>query len=134
MAPTNRNVPVMPRHGAAIASGMPAETIWWISFDLELVAAVHAAVPGTQGWHVAHVPPTEAGAAAEASAESICIRLIDKAAAAGLNGVDIAAIPDVVTQAVHDYAKSQHIEVAVWVSSGLATRYELQYECQFSTY
>jgi len=53
------------------------------------------------------------------------MRLIDKAAAKGLTGVDLAALPDVATQAVHDYAKSVGISVGGWVSSGLGARYGL---------
>jgi hypothetical protein len=45
--------------------------------------------------------------------------VIDAAAAAGLDGIDLAAVPDVVTPAVIGYAKSHGLAVGVWVSSGL---------------
>ena len=56
---------------------------------------------------------------AEAEQEAACNELIDAAAAAGLDGIDLAAVPEVVTPAVVSYAKSRGLAVGVWVSSGL---------------
>ena len=56
---------------------------------------------------------------AEADQEPRCNELIDAAAAAGLDGIDLTANPEVVTAAVISYAKSRGLAVGVWVSSGL---------------
>ena len=48
------------------------------------------------------------------------------AAAAGIDGVDIAGLPDVLTQRVFEAAAEAGIGVGVWVSAGLASRYALQ--------
>eukprot|EP01045_Picozoa_sp_COSAG04_P017506 COSAG04_NODE_1552_length_6377_cov_253.592959_2_plen_306_part_00 len=97
---------------AAIAAGLAAESVWWISFDLALVAAMKRALPQTSAWHVVHVRPEDG--------EARCLELLTAAKAAGVDGVDFAALPDVVTPAVFEAAQQAGLGVGVWVSSGLA--------------
>ena len=103
---------------AAIERGLPAPSIWWISFDLDLATAMKRRMPATSAWHVAHVRPDEG--------EARCLELVAAAAAAGIDGVDIAGLPDVLTQRVFEAAAEAGIGVGVWVSAGLASRYALQ--------
>lgn len=51
--------------------------------------------------------------------EAQCNELIDAAVAAGLDGIDLAAVPSVVTSAVISHAKSRGLAVGVWVTSSL---------------
>ena len=95
--------------------GLAAESIWWISFDLQLVGAMKNALPQTSAWHVAHVTP--------AQGEAKCLELIAAAQKAGIDGVDFGALPDVVTPAVFEAAKTAGIGIGVWVSSGLGRSY-----------
>jgi glycerophosphoryl diester phosphodiesterase len=91
--------------------GLAAESIWWISFDLALVAAMKKALPQTSAWHVAHVTAEQG--------EAKCLELIAAAQQAGIDGVDFAALPDVITPAVFEAAETAGVGVGVWVSSGL---------------
>lgn len=95
--------------------GLAAESIWWISFDLQLVSAMKDSLPQTSAWHVAHVKPEQG--------EAKCLELIAAAQKAGIDGVDFAALPDVVTPAVFEAAKAAGIGIGVWVSSGLGRSY-----------
>lgn len=95
--------------------GLAAESLWWISFDLGLMSAMKKALPQTSAWHVAHVKPEQG--------EAKCLELIAAAKAAGIDGVDFAALPDVITPAVFQAAEVAGIRVGVWVSIGLAANY-----------
>lgn len=57
--------------------------------------------------------------ATDADPAARCTELIDAAAAAGLDGIDLAAIPVVVTESVVSYAKSRGLVVGVWVTESL---------------
>jgi glycerophosphoryl diester phosphodiesterase len=102
---------------AALAGGLAAESVWWISFDLALVAAMKRALPQTSAWHVVHVRPEDG--------EARCLELLAAAKAAGVDGVDFAALPEVVTPAVFEAAQQAGLGVGVWVSSGLAKNREV---------
>jgi hypothetical protein len=69
------------------------------------------ALPQTSAWHVAHVTAEQG--------EAKCLELIAAAQQAGIDGVDFAALPDVITPAVFEAAETAGVGVGVWVSSGL---------------
>ena len=48
-----------------------------------------------------------------------CRAVIDSALAAGLDGVDFAAVPEVVTPEVIAYARARGLTVGVWVTAQL---------------
>ncbi len=56
---------------------------------------------------------------AAADQETQCYELVDSVAAAGLDGIDLAAVPGVVTPDVINYAKSRGLAIGVWTSSSL---------------
>eukprot|EP00747_Dinoflagellata_sp_TGD_P072541 gnl/TRDRNA2_/TRDRNA2_157526_c0_seq1.p1 gnl/TRDRNA2_/TRDRNA2_157526_c0~~gnl/TRDRNA2_/TRDRNA2_157526_c0_seq1.p1 ORF type:complete len:123 (+),score=20.54 gnl/TRDRNA2_/TRDRNA2_157526_c0_seq1:184-552(+) len=80
-------------------------------------------MPACPAYHISFVPERPSSShPEEAAGEVRCRQLIDAAASAGLDGVDLAALPAVVTADVIAYARSKGLGVGVWVSTGLAER------------
>ena len=101
---------------AAAAAGVLApDLLTWISFDLQLLLAMKRLLPEYAVYLVAG-PEDEVAARV----------LVEQAAAAGLDGIDLAAIPAIVTPAVIDYAHSFGLAVGVWVDSAAIGRLDVE--------
>ena len=120
---------------AAIAAGMAAERLIWISFDLSLVQTIKTLLPACSTYHIAAVAPLSTTAAelvsqkgsdpAGGEGEGRCFELLDQAAAAGIDGVDFGAVASVVTEAVFAYAASRNLQIGLWVSTNFAKKLDM---------
>ena len=105
---------------AALEASLQPEQLIWISFDMPLVAAMKEQMPACPAFHVAHVHPApRPDHPADLFGPEACIQLVDAAAAAGLTGVDFAAYPSVVTEAVFAHAATKSIKIGLWVAASL---------------
>jgi glycerophosphoryl diester phosphodiesterase len=98
----------------AVAPG----AITWISSDVAVASAMKRGMPMHEAFILAHVSAGDGPQQAAAG----CRQVIDAAKAAGLDGVVLAALPDVVTRDIVEFAKREGLQVGVWVSRGLTTQ------------
>lgn len=121
---------------AAIAGGMAAERLIWISFDLSLVKTIKTLLPACSTYHIAAVAPRSTCETVElvsqngsdpdgGEGEGRCFELLDQAAAAGIDGVDFGAVASVVTEKVFAYAASRNLQIGLWVSANFAKRVDM---------
>lgn len=88
-------------------SGATPEDIIFISFDLNNMIRIKELLPS---FRCLHVMMPEADVAMDE---------VKTALDAGMDGVDLWAIPDIVTQELIDYVHSRKKSVAVWVWDGI---------------
>ena len=83
----------------------------WIGFDLALMVEVKRLLPHHKVYHIGAILPFF-------GCENKAKRLIDQAAQAGLDGIDLNADEAVLTPAVVAYAHGKGLDVVAWVYPG----------------
>ena len=95
----------------ATAVAPNADMYRWIGFNLPLMVEVKRLLPRHKVYHIGAILPFF-------GCEAKAMRLIDQAAGAGLDGIDLNADETVLTPRVVAYAHRKGLDVVAWVYSG----------------